>query len=647
MDGRANANKLLVVIASAALVAAAGALALTLHVFRLDAGHRLLEKANVVASAPAHPASTPAPAADAGDDEEDDEGAYAFRLPSGHPAELSCEEARRVVAQVRTGLAYEPDGVLPHALATGAADWLDPHGLWSAAPDSPIEARLEKRGSDLLAEMESRVGDDCPAALDVGVALGKWVAELRGRFDRVRAATSEADAAAASEEIPFDAIAYSRPARAFAEDLGARVGAFERAYGPAAKPFADAARDRFFPDLEPAEWARALLAAAVRAYVPLVDPHGAWAPLDEEESVYEVDLAGHPPPRLWEKSERTAVGVVLADGASPPLLAGDLLLSIGGLATAGLPLEQLDQLSYAAADLPEPPTAILVRKGDSAPRAVKLDPVDAPSTAPGAPDEEVLPTERVAYGTGDVVVVTIHDVRDDLGELLARTIVSERGRAQARPVAGVVLDLRGNGGGSTDGAISALGLFLPSAPLFPMKRRDGTIETDRAPDPPSDQRWPGPLATLVDGETASAAEMIAGALAVYRRAASVGTPTYGKGCAQEYVDDDARAGVLRMTTLLYALPDGAPVQRVGLTPTIGLSFAPSEDSEREATLAHAAPSWRGPDVRDRRVANEAETWPVHGGAIGPCKDADLCKALRAIGAAPGKSTRVTRGGARR
>jgi carboxyl-terminal processing protease len=180
-----------------------------------------------------------------------------------------------------------------------------------------------------------------------------------------------------------------------------------------------------------------------------------------------------------------------------------------------------------------------------------------------------------------------------------------------------------------------------------MKRRDGTIETDRAPDPPSDQRWTGPLATLVDGETASAAEMIAGALAVYRRASSVGTPTYGKGCAQEYVDDDAHAGVLRMTTLLYALPDGAPVQRVGLTPTIGLSFTPAEDSEHEATLAHAAPSWRGPDVRDRRVASETETWPSHAGALGPCKDADLCKALRAIGAAPSKSVRATRGAGRR
>ncbi len=596
------------------------------------------------AQAPSPPASSVASfdqRPDAGDEGEDD--AYAFKLPSGRPSALSCEETRRVVAQVRTGLAYEPDVVSAHALATGAADWLDPHGLWSAAPDSPIEARIEKRGNELVAEMEARVGDDCPAARGVGGALRAWVGELRERFDRARK-TGQADAAAAGEEIPFDAIAYSRPALSFAEDLGTRIGAFERAYGGAGKPYADAARDRFFPDLDEDGWARVLLAAAVRAYVPLVDPHGAWAPLDEEESIYEVDLAGKPPPRLWDKSERTAIGVLLGDGAQAPLEAGDLLLSISGLPTAGLPLEQLDQLSYAAADLPESPVAVLLRGGEKAPRTIKLDPVDEPQEEE---TDELLPVERIAYGSADAVIIPVHDVRDDLGDLLARTIAHERAGGHGRSIAGIVLDLRGDGGGSTDGAISALGLFLPGAPLFPMKRRDGTIETDRAPEPPSAERWNGPVATLIDGGTASAAEMIAGALAVYHRAPSVGAPTYGKGCAQEYVDDDAHAGVLRMTTLLYALPDGAAVQRIGLTPTIELSLAPNEDAEREASLAHAPPTWRGPDVRERRVASANEVWPAHGGVLGPCKDADVCKALRAIGAAPSKNVRATRGGGRR
>src|SRR5512138_2463340 len=62
---------------------------------------------------------------DAGVPDEDEERAYAFRLPSGEPAALTCEEARTIVAQVRTGLAYEPEPVTPKALAAGTADWLD------------------------------------------------------------------------------------------------------------------------------------------------------------------------------------------------------------------------------------------------------------------------------------------------------------------------------------------------------------------------------------------------------------------------------------------------------------------------------------------------------------------------------------------
>lgn len=133
--------------------------------------------------------------------------------------------------------------------------------------------------------------------------------------------------------------------------------------------------------------------------------------------------------------------------------------------------------------------------------------------------------------------------------------------------------------------------------------------------------------------------MISGALAAYRRGPSVGTVTYGKGCAQEYDDDDAHPGVLRLTTLLFALPDGTPLQRIGLTPTIRMSFSPGSTArEREATTAHTPPSWRGPDVRDRSLMAKEDgawsaPWSSHGGEVGPCRDADVCRVLRALGGA--------------
>jgi carboxyl-terminal processing protease len=485
----------------------------------------------------------------------------------------------------------------------------------------------------------------------IGVVLERWVKELRATFERAHGRGAGGAAkptleAAISEPI-LDGAAPSRSPTVFAALLGDRLAAIDDAesgLGAFALPYANAARERFFPSLDAEGWSKVVLAAAVRSYVPLVDPHGAWAPLDEEASVYEVDLDSHPPAMLWEKIARTAIGARIEAGALAPMHDGDVLLSLAGVATAGLPLEQIEQLAIVVADTRDPSEIVVLRGGSREPLVLHASPATEPSAK--APHDD-LPSQRVPYGDGDVIVLAVHEVKDDLGDQMTRAVIREKLEhpSGGRPLAGFVIDLRGNGGGSTDGAISALGIFLPGAALFPMKRRDGTLETERAPEPAAAERWTGPIATLVDANTASAAEMIAGALTSYRRGVTVGRPTYGKGCAQEYQDDDARSGVLRITTLLYALPDGAPVQRVGLVPQIRVAFAPlpGEDAsgESEARLAGAPPTWRGPDVRDADAmarAKEGTSWPG-ASEIGPCKDADVCRALHAIGGG-GKPSRI-------
>jgi carboxyl-terminal processing protease len=370
-----------------------------------------------------------------------------------------------------------------------------------------------------------------------------------------------------------------------------------------------------------------VLAAVVRTWVEQVDAHGAWAPYGEEASVHDVDLDQDAPTRLWTRATRTLLGVRVDEGPLAPLAVGDVVLEVDGLVLAGLGVEQLDELALTAADAGQAFDVIVMREGERAPRALRVDP-EAPAGPSTSAHPFDLAVETVAYGGGEVALVTVTDVYDDLGELFARALV----RARKPSLVGVVLDLRGNGGGSTEGAIDTLGAFLPGASLFPMRSKSGAIETDRAPDPPADQQWTGPVATLVDSGTASAAEMLAGALAAYHRGPSVGTATYGKGCAQEYLDDDAHAGLLRVTTLLFALPDGSPVQRVGLTPSIAFPFGPLSD-DREAKLVHSPATWTGPDVRDRGWVSRAQefTWPSAAGHVGPCKDDGVCKALAALG----------------
>jgi carboxyl-terminal processing protease len=553
-------------------------------------------------------------------------------MPTGAPTMLECDEGRRIVAQARSSLAALPPPIDAAKFGEATADWLDPHGLWSVAPDAPAGPLLRRVAPQLLAELEAPAGSGpCTTALAVGGSLSRWATEIRGRFDGSLKDTTAKPRVAPSPEVwsaasasPFESGTVTRNALDLATDLGRASGVLASAYGPRIQPFVDAARERAAPALGEDGWARAVVAAAVRAYVPQLDAHGAWAPLDEELSIYDLDLEVDPPERLWGEMTRTAIGARIDKGALPPLANGDVVLRIHDVPLAGVSVEQAEQLAVVT-DAPDPHVLVL-RPGLAEPLDLSVAAPAADGMAAAPPAE--LPVDVVRYGDGKAAIIAIPDVPDDLGARLGAAL--DRAR-EAGNVRGVLLDLRGNGGGSTDGAADALGVFLPGCPLFPMKRRDGGIETERAKLVPPDQQWTGPVGVLVDGDSASAAEMIAGALLAYHRGVIVGDRTYGKGCAQEYLDDDARAGVLRLTTLLYALPDGSPVQKTGIFPEIKLGL-PADD-EAEASVARALGPWRGPDVRDPSRVRDVP-WRAHGGRVGPCRDEAACRALRALGAAP-------------
>lgn len=548
-----------------------------------------------------------------------------LRLPKGEPPGLSCLAARRVITQVRHRSALPPSPPKPTEFADSVSGWLDPHGMWSAAPDSPVRSLVKRHAAALLREIEASPTDDapCAAAEELGRATRDWVRELGaelGEGERAARRVSREVAFALASEGVFQDDPVTRPGRELARDLGQRIGTFRSAYG---RPTSvEHAATRLLPSLAADAWARVILAAAVRAYVPAIDPHGQWAPFEEEWSLYSADPALASEPQLWGRMMRTALGVKVLEDATPPLAEGDLVLEVAGVPTVGLSVEQLEQLSHLESIGGEPSREVVVlRKGDAAPRRLSV-PLD--ESAP--PVEQASPKTTVPYGDGDVWVVSIADVPDELGEELEQLVAAVQD--EDRPPLGILLDLRGNGGGSLDGAIGAIGVFLPGVPSFPLRRRDGVVEVQNASTPASAAQWHGPVAALVDGFTASAAEMIAGAIAGYQRGPVIGARTFGKGCVQEYFDDRAGAGVLRLTTMLFSLPDGAPLQGVGLSPTLPLAL-PAAD-ERERSIPGALRPWRGPDVR-RADSMGGPEWPSHAGRLGACTEAAVCAALRRLG----------------
>ncbi len=127
-----------------------------------------------------------------------------------------------------------------------------------------------------------------------------------------------------------------------------------------------------------------------------------------------------------------------------------------------------------------------------------------------------------------------------------------------------VLDLRGNGGGYGDQATDVASSFIASGPIFTTRERNGATAVARAAGKPA---FHAPLAVLVDGDTASAAEIVAGAIQDDGTGKIVGVRTFGKGLVQSvYPLPDGSA--FKLTTARYTTPKGRDIDRVGIVPDV-------------------------------------------------------------------------------
>jgi carboxyl-terminal processing protease len=127
-------------------------------------------------------------------------------------------------------------------------------------------------------------------------------------------------------------------------------------------------------------------------------------------------------------------------------------------------------------------------------------------------------------------------------------------------LAGLILDIRGNGGGLLTAAVEVSDLFVDGAVLLKSKGRDETFNEWPATINSASRRYP--LVVLIDGASASASEIVAGVLGApaNKRAMLVGSRSYGKGSVQEIVSLGSDKGKLKYTSAYYYLPDGSPVK---------------------------------------------------------------------------------------
>jgi carboxyl-terminal processing protease len=229
--------------------------------------------------------------------------------------------------------------------------------------------------------------------------------------------------------------------------------------------------------------------------------------------------------------------------AKSGLAAGDEIVAINGYVIATLDMDQLVQLLTQSRQ--QPARLDVRRPGNAMMMHLTLVPEDmqAPSV------------ERTFFLKPDIGYVKVGSFDENTGKQIQEAI-EKLGGAKLR---GLVLDLRGNPGGLLTSAVATLSLFLkPGEKLVTVRGRavDEKVETV----PQSATPYVFPISVLINGKSASASEIVAGALQDHDRAAIVGEPSYGKGLVESVFPLSQGAG-LALTTALYYTPSGRSIQK--------------------------------------------------------------------------------------
>ena len=147
--------------------------------------------------------------------------------------------------------------------------------------------------------------------------------------------------------------------------------------------------------------------------------------------------------------------------------------------------------------------------------------------------------------------------------------------------AAIILDLRDNGGGLLDEAVNVASIFIPSGTIVSDK---GLNSPERVYSATGDAYTQVPLYVLTDGYTASASEIVSGALQDYGRATLIGTTTFGKGLVQTILPL-TNGGALKVTTAVYLTPKGRDINKKGITPDVVAPDDPTTPNVDETVQA--------------------------------------------------------------
>lgn len=322
---------------------------------------------------------------------------------------------------------------------------------------------------------------------------------------------------------------------------------------------------------------RGAIAGLVDAYG---DPYTVYLPPADTQALTE-DISGNFSGVGMEVGIRDDVITVIAPLPETPairagIVAGDVVTAIDGQTTEGMRVDEAVRLIRGERGTTV--TLQIFRKGETELRTIPIvrDTINVPTVA----------TER----KGTVFVVKLFSF-NAISEAKMQEALREFVRSDAESL---VLDLRGNPGGLLQSAVSIASFFLPTGKVV-VREDFGNSETEEVYR--SQGRVVGDftdktLVVLVDGGSASASEILAGALQDHGVATVLGATTFGKGSVQELVELPSGASV-KVTVARWLTPEGTSISEGGLTPDILISRTPQQyldgvDPQLDAALRYLA-----------------------------------------------------------
>jgi carboxyl-terminal processing protease len=174
---------------------------------------------------------------------------------------------------------------------------------------------------------------------------------------------------------------------------------------------------------------------------------------------------------------------------------------------------------------------------------------------------------RVRAEGNDVAYIRISAFNEKVTDEIKKALNQLSTQISVKNLKGYIVDLRNNPGGLLDQAISVSDAFLEAGEIVSTRGRKAQ-ETQRFIARPGDLAKGKPIIVLINGGSASASEIVAGALQDHKRATIIGTRSFGKGSVQTIIPLGPGNGALRLTTARYYTPSGRSIQAKGITPDI-------------------------------------------------------------------------------